>query len=57
MTEQTYKGFLIVPVFVYTGLNAGKADWQVYPPDGLPGYIHPFATVSDVCESIDESMG
>ncbi len=49
MTE--YKGWIIEPVFVY---DSGKTDFNVYPPHGEYGTIHPSTTIEAIKEEIDE---
>ncbi len=56
MKPENYKGFEIVPVFVYTGVSTGRADFQVYPPNNEPGKMYPYATLETVIEDIEEMI-
>lgn len=54
MTNETYKNYLIVPIFHY---DNGKHDFEVYPDNGNePGYMFHSTTREKVLAWIDSKV-
>lgn len=57
MTTQSYRGYIIEPVFAYKGLLSGKFDFQVYKADEPEeSWIRTRVTTEQVQNEIDEKI-